>query len=160
MNESYGEILKLPEPRIQERTQTVPGLEGQKMSKSYGNTIDIFAEEKEMRKRVMGIVTDSTPVEAPKNPEGSTILKLYSLVATPEEAGAMREAFAKGGTGYGDFKKQLFVRLWEYFAPMRERREAILAQPDYIDEVLAKGAEKANAIADVVMARVRRAIGL
>lgn len=160
MNESYGEILKLPEPRIQERTQTVPGLEGQKMSKSYGNTIDIFAEEKEMRKRVMSIVTDSTPVEAPKNPEGSTILKLYSLVATPEEAGAMREAFAKGGTGYGDFKKQLFVRLWEYFAPMRERREAILAQPDYIDEVLAKGAEKANAIADVVMARVRRAIGL
>ena len=78
------------------------------MSKSYGNTIDIFAGEKEMRKRVMGIVTDSTPVEAPKNPDASSIVQLFSLVATPEEMAAMRAAFAQGGTGYGDFKKQLF----------------------------------------------------
>ncbi len=160
INETYGEILKLPEPRIQEKTQTVPGLDGQKMSKSYGNTIDIFAEEKEMRKRVMSIVTDSTPVEAPKNPEDSTILQLFSLVAAPEEVVAMRAAFEKGGTGYGEFKKQLFGRLWEFFAPMRERREEILAQPDYIDEVLTKGAKRANGIADQVMARVRGAVGL
>jgi tryptophanyl-tRNA synthetase len=160
INETYGEILKLPEPRIQEQTQTVPGLDGQKMSKSYGNTIDIFAAEREMRKRVMSIVTDSTPVEAPKDPASSTILQLFSLVASPQEVAAMRAEFAKGGTGYGDFKKQLFERLWEFFAPMRQRREAILAQPDYIEHVLRKGAERANAIADPVMARVRAAVGL
>jgi len=160
MNEAYGEILKLPEARIQVQTETVPGLDGQKMSKSYGNTIDIFATEKEMRKRVMSIVTDSTPVEAPKNPDGSSIAQLYSLVGTAEETAALRAAFAQGGTGYGDLKKQLFERLWEFFAPMRARRTQILAQPDYIDEVLAKGAKHANAIAHEVMARVRSAVGL
>ena len=160
INETYGETLKLPQPRIQETTQTVPGLDGQKMSKSYGNTIDIFSEEKEMRRRVMSIVTDSMPVEAPKNPDQSTIFHLFSLVATPEEAAAMRAAFEKGGTGYGDFKKQLFVRLWEYFAPMRKRREEILARPGYIEEVLTLGAERANGIANEVMTRVRQAIGL
>jgi tryptophanyl-tRNA synthetase len=160
MNETFGEILKLPEPRIQAQTATVPGLDGQKMSKSYGNTIDIFAEEKEMRKRVMSIVTDSTPVEAPKNPDASPICQLFSLVGSAEETAALRAAFAKGGSGYGDFKKQLFVRLWEFFAPMRQRRNEILAQPDYIDAVLAQGAARANAIADAVMARVRTAVGL
>jgi tryptophanyl-tRNA synthetase len=160
MNESFGEILKLPEPRIHAETATVPGLDGQKMSKSYGNTIDIFADEKEMRKRVMSIVTDSTPVEAAKDPAGSSILKLYSLVSTPEELAAMRTAFANGGTGYGDFKKQLFGRLWEFFAPMRQRRKEILAQPNYIDDLLAKGAERANAIANEVMMRVRSAVGI
>jgi tryptophanyl-tRNA synthetase len=160
INETYGETLKLPEARIQETTQTVPGLDGQKMSKSYGNTIDIFAEEKEMRKRVMGIVTDSTPVEAPKNPDGSSIAQLFSLVASAEEMATFRSAFTKGGTGYGDLKKQLFGRLWEFFAPMRQRRGEILAQPDYIDEVLARGAERANSIASEVMKRVRSAVGL
>jgi tryptophanyl-tRNA synthetase len=160
INESYGEILRVPEPRIHEKTQTVPGLDGQKMSKSYGNTIDIFAGEKEMRKRVMSIVTDSTAVEAPKDAAATPILELYSLVATPEEAAAMGAGFEKGGAGYGDFKKQLFGKLWEFFAPMRQRREEILAQPNYIDEVLAKGAERANAIADEVMVRVRSAVGI
>jgi tryptophanyl-tRNA synthetase len=160
INETYGPILKLPAPRIQEKTQTVPGLDGQKMSKSYGNTIDIFADEKEMRRRVMSVVTDSTPVEAPKNPDASTILDLYSLVGTPNEIAEMRAAFEKGGTGYGEFKKQLFGKLWEYFAPMRQRRQEILAQPDYMDEVLAAGAQRANTIADSVMERVRQAVGL
>ncbi|MGZ4983590.1 MAG: tryptophan--tRNA ligase, partial [Chthoniobacterales bacterium] len=159
INEAFGEVLKLPEPRIQPATAVVPGLDGEKMSKSYGNTIDIFGEEKETRKRVMSIVTDSTPVESPKNPEGSTIVQLYSLVASNEETAAMRDQFRKGGTGYGDFKKQLFVRLWEFFEPMRKRREEILAQPGYIDEVLAEGAKRANAIADQVMTRVRKAVG-
>jgi len=160
LNETFGEILKLPEPRIREQTQIVPGLDGQKMSKSYGNTIDIFAEEKEMRKRVMSIVTDSAPVEARKNPDESTIFHLFSLVGSPEEIAAMRAAFERGGTGYGEFKKQLFAKLWDYFAPMRKRREEILAQPGYIDEVLAKGAKRANALAEEVMRRVRRAVGL
>src|SRR5690348_3523290 len=96
MNEVFGEIFKLPEPRIQASTETVPGIDGQKMSKSYGNNIDIFGEEKEMRKRVMSIVTDSTSVDAPKDPSNSTIFKLYSLVASDEEIADMRERFLKG----------------------------------------------------------------
>jgi tryptophanyl-tRNA synthetase len=160
MNETFGQIFKLPEPRIQPETQVVPGIDGQKMSKSYGNNIDIFGDEKETRKRVMSIVTDSTPVETPKDPSKSTIFHLYSLVGSKNEVAQMREKFLKGGTGYGDFKKQLFEKLWEYFVPMRTRREEILADKSYIDNVLARGAERANEIADQVMKRVRSAIGL
>ncbi len=166
MNEIFGQskgdgqIFKLPEARIQPATETVPGIDGQKMSKSYGNNIDIFGDEKETRRRVMSIVTDSTPVEAPKDPAKSTIFKLYSLVASKNENAAMREQFLKGGTGYGDFKKQLFDKLWEYFAPMRKRREEILANESYIDSVLKKGATRANEIAEQVMKRVRETVGL
>lgn len=160
MNETFGEVFKLPEPRIQADTETVPGVDGQKMSKSYGNTIDIFGEEKEMRKQVMSIVTDSSPVEAPKDPDRSTIFQLYSLFATAEETAAIREAFRRGGTGYGDFKKQLFARLWDYFEPMRKRRAEIMADPGYVDGVLRNGAERANEAADQVMVRVREAVGL
>ncbi len=159
-SEPDGQIFKLPEPHIQTATETIPGLDGQKMSKSYGNTLDIFGDEKETRKRVMSIVTDSTPVEAPKDPAASSIFQLYSLFATETETAAMRDQFQRGGTGYGEFKKQLFAKLWEYFEPMRTRRAEILAQPDYVDEVLARGAERANQIADNVMCRVRRAVGL
>jgi len=160
INETYGPVFKLPEPRINPQTETVPGIDGQKMSKSYGNNIDIFGAEKEMRKRVMSIVTDSTPVEAPKDPNQSTIVQLYSLFATKDEVANMRERFEKGGTGYGDFKKELFEKLWKYFTPMRRRREEIERDKSYIDNVLAKGAARANAIADQVMERVRKAVGL
>ena len=166
MNETYGQsessgrIFKLPEARIRAATETVPGIDGQKMSKSYGNNIDIFGDEKEMRKRVMSIVTDSIAVNAPKDPSTSTIFKLYSLVASKDEIADMRERFIKGGTGYGDLKKQLFGKLWEYFAPMRKRREEILKDKSYIDDVLARGATRANEIANPVMERVRRAVGL
>jgi tryptophanyl-tRNA synthetase len=166
MNEIFGQsepdgrIFKLPDARIQPATETVPGIDGQKMSKSYGNNIDIFGDEKEMRKRVMSIVTDSTPVEAPKDPAKSTIFKLYSLVASKNEIATMREKFLKGGTGYGDFKKELFEKLGEYFAPMRKRREEILADEVYIDNVLENGATRANEIAEQVMKRVREAVGL
>src|SRR5205085_913228 len=165
INETFGsrreaQVLQLPEARIQPQTEVVPGIDGQKMSKSYGNTIDIFGDEKEMRKRVMSIVTDSTAVEAAKNPETSTIVQLYALVASKKEVEEMREQFRKGGRGYGDFKKQLFEKLWEYFAPMRKRRDEILAEQNYIDEVLEQGARRANAIAAGVMKRVRKAVGL
>ena len=166
INETFGQsepdvrIFKLPEPRIQAATEVVPGIDGQKMSKSYGNNIDIFGDEKEMRKRVMSIVTDSTPVEAPKDASRSTIFQLYSLVASKSEIAGMRERFQKGGTGYGNFKKELFEKLWEYFTPMRERREEILADKSYIDNVLRRGAERANEVADQVMKRVRKAVGL
>jgi tryptophanyl-tRNA synthetase len=160
MNEQFGNVFKLPEPRIQAATEVVPGTDGQKMSKSYGNTVDLFGDEKETRKRVMGIVTDSTPVEAPKDPLRSTITQLYSLFASKDEVAEMHERFKKGGTGYGDFKKQLFEKLWEYFAPMRKRREEILADKLYIDNVLVRGAQRANEVADDVMTRVRAAVGL
>jgi tryptophanyl-tRNA synthetase len=160
MNETFGQIFKLPEPRIQAATEVVPGIDGQKMSKSYGNNIDIFGDEKETRKRIMSIVTDSTPVEAPKDPSRSTIFQLYSVFASKDQIAEMRERFQKGGTGYGDFKKQLFEKLWEYFAPMRKRREEILADKSYIDNVLARGATRANEVADEVMKRVRGAVGL
>jgi len=160
VNETFGQVFKLPEPRINPDTQVVPGLDGQKMSKSYGNNIDIFGDEKETRKRVMSIVTDSTPVEAPKDPERSTIIQLYSLFASKDELADMRERFKKGGSGYGDFKKELFEKLWEYFSPMRKRREEILRDKSYIDNVLARGAKRANGIANQVMERVRAAIGL
>ncbi len=159
-SEPDGRIFKLPEPQIQAATETVPGIDGQKMSKSYGNTLDIFGEEKETRKRVMSIVTDSQPVEAPKDPATSTIFQLYSLVATAGELSEMRDRFQKGGTGYGDFKKELFGKLWEYFEPMRKRREEILKDPGYIDAVLKRGATRANEEADKVMKRVRAAVGL
>ena len=160
MNETFGQIFKLPEPRINPETQVVPGLDGQKMSKSYGNNIDIFGDESETRKRVMGIVTDSTPVETPKDPAKSTIFQLYSVFASKDEIANMRERFKKGGTGYGDFKRQLFEKLWDYFAPMRKRREEILKDKSYIGDVLASGAKRANEAANVVMERVRTAVGL
>jgi tryptophanyl-tRNA synthetase len=159
INETYGEVFKLPEPRIHAATEMVPGLDGQKMSKSYGNTIDIFGEENEMRKRVMSIVTDSKPVEAPKDTK-STIFQLYTLFASEAEQADMRARFEKGGTGYGQFKKELFEKLWSYFAPMRKRRDEILADKSYVDQVLKDGAERANEVAHKVMTRVRAAVGL
>jgi len=159
-SEPDGRILKLPEPRIHARTEVVPGIDGQKMSKSYGNTIDIFGEEKETQKRVMSIVTDSTPVEAAKDPGTSTIVQLYSLFALPAEVDEMREKFRAGGTGYGDFKKQLFEKLWAFFAPMRNRRKEIQLDKAYIDDALAAGAKRADEIAHDVMRRVRAAVGL
>jgi tryptophanyl-tRNA synthetase len=155
-----GPVFKLPKAAIRAETETVPGLDGQKMSKSYGNTIDIFGDEKETRKRVMSIVTDSKPVEAPKQVESSSVFQLYSLFASASERDEMREKFEKGGTGYGDFKKQLFEKLWEYFRPMRKRREEIVADQSYIDGVLARGSEQAKQVANGVMERVRRAVGL
>ena len=159
-NEIFGETFKLPQPRIQETTAVVPGLDGQKMSKSYGNTIEIFADEKTMRKKIMGLVTDSTPVEAPKAPEGSNIVALYRLVASPEDVAKMEADFRAGGIGYGDFKKRLFGAVWDFFAPMRQRREEILAEKGYVDDILTHGARQARASANHVMQRVRRAVGL
>jgi tryptophanyl-tRNA synthetase len=160
MNEEYGEVLKLPEPEISEDVAVIPGLDGQKMSKSYGNTIDLFGEEKPLRKRVMGIVTDSTPLEDPKDPDGSTIVDLYRLFASPAEVEEMKTAFRAGGTGYGHFKQRLFEALWDDFAPMRARREEILRDPGYVDEVLRAGALRAREVAGATMARVREAVGL
>ncbi len=159
-NEAYGDTLKLPEPSIREEAAVVPGVNGEKMSKSYGNTIGMFEEEKPLRKKIMGLKTDTTPIEAPKPTENSNILALYKLVASGADYDQMVAEFQSGGVGYGDFKKRLFEAIWVYFAPMRARRAEILADPGYVDRVLKEGAEKANAIATPVMQRVRKAVGL
>src|SRR5205823_15125936 len=112
------------------------------------------------RKRVISIVTDSKPSEEPKNTEVTTIVQLYALVAAKDEAEEMRKQFRKDGRGYGDYKKQLFEKLWDYFAPMRKRRDEILRDKNFIDDVLERGARRANAIAHEVMKRVRAAVGL
>jgi tryptophanyl-tRNA synthetase len=161
MNSLYGEnLLKLPQPRIREETAVVPGLDGRKMSKSYGNIVGLFEDEKPLRKKIMGIPTDSTPVESPKPTEGSTILQFYKLFASDEEYAAMEADFRKGGIGYGDFKKRLFEKMWGYFAEARERRAQIVARKGYVEDVLQEGAAKARAVARRTMDRVRAAVGL
>jgi tryptophanyl-tRNA synthetase len=159
-NEVYGEVFKLPEPSIRDDVATILGLDGQKMSKSYGNTIELFLPEKILRKKIMSIVTDSTPVEAPKDPTNSAIISLYKLLAAPELVTTMENEFRAGGIGYGEFKKRLFEVIWESFAPMRQRRAELEADPGYVDQVLAHGASRAQAVAQQTMAKVRRAVGL
>ena len=161
VNERYGDdLLRIPEPRIRENTATVPGLDGQKMSKSYDNTIPLFEDEKPLRKKIMRIVTDSTPVEDPKDPDSSYIVELYKLVATPDEVTAMADAFRAGGEGYGTFKQQLFEKLWDFFAEARQKRSQLESDRDYVEGVLEAGAAKARATAREVLDRVRAAVGL
>jgi tryptophanyl-tRNA synthetase len=161
MNEAFGEgLFKLPNPRIRDETAVVPGLDGQKMSKSYDNTIQLFEEPAALKKKIMGIKTDSTPVEAPKSIEDSSILALYKLVASTADYDTMIADFQRGGIGYGDFKKRLLVAVTEHFAPFRERRAEIVADPKYVDRVLAEGAEKARIVARKTLNRVRDAVGL
>ncbi len=162
VNDAFGEgLLKMPEAIISEATAVVPGLDGQKMSKSYGNTLPIFGEEKPLRKLInKKVVTDATPLEAPKPTENSIILALYKLFATHEQYQAMVDAHHAGGVGYGQFKKDLFEAYWEYFRAAREKREWILAHPEYVDDVLNIGAARAREEASKVLTRVRKAVGL
>ena len=159
-NDRYGETFKLPEPLIGEETGTVPGTDGQKMSKSYGNALEIFGGEQALRKKVMALVTDSTPVETPKPVENSTVLALYRLVAGDAEFARMEAEFRGGGVGYGEFKKRLFETIWEVFAPMRAKRAELEREPSYVEFVLRKSADRAGRVADGVLARVREAVGL
>jgi tryptophanyl-tRNA synthetase len=161
LNEAFGEgTVILPEAIIREDTAVVVGLDGQKMSKSYHNTLPIFGAEKELKKSIMRIVTDSTPVEAPKPTENSTVLALFKLFASPADHAMMVADHERGGVGYGDFKKRLAEAYWEFFAPMRARRDEILADPGFVDRVLEDGAMRAREEATKVLDRVRRAVGL
>ena len=161
-NDAFGEgTMVVPEPLIRDETAVVPGLDGQKMSKSYGNTLPLFPADGELKRLIMKkLVTDATPLEAPKPKENSTILALYRLVASQADYAAMVADFDRGGIGYGDFKKRLLEAVSAYFEPMHRRRAEILAAPGYVDEVLAEGAHKARASANRVLDRVRRAVGL
>ena len=139
----------------------MPGTDGQKMSKSYGNTIEIFGEEKAIRKRIMGLVMDSRGVDEPKPDAGRNIaLRLMRLVADPADADRAEERLRAGGYGYGSLKKDLFERCWEHFRPMRERRRELESDPERVEEVLRDGAERAAGVARDVLRRARRACGL
>jgi len=159
-NATYGEAFTIPEPEIQESVAVIPGVDGQKMSKSYGNTIDIFCTEKELKKKVMSIVTDPSPVEAPKNPDTNTIYGIYKLFASDAQAQDMAAKFRAGGYGYGDAKKELLSVLWEYFSPYRTEREKIAADKTYIAGIRKLGADKARTIATVTLDKVRSLVGV
>ena len=153
------EILKRPEPKLNE-AHIVPGVDGQKMSKSYGNTIDLFAPPKQTRKRIMSIKTDSTPVENPKNPWACNVYAILRLLAKTREAEELAEAYRKGGMGYGQVKKRVAELFEETFGPARERRAALAADPDRVEDVLVDGARQAREIARGVMDQVRQACGI
>ena len=159
---TYGsEVFILPEPLILEDVAVVPGLDGRKMSKSYDNTIDIFGPEKPIRKSIMSIVTDSTPVEDPKPTEGNALYHLLKLFAPDAEERAWVEAaFSEGGTGYGDMKKRLFEYYLATFGEARARYEELRADPAEVERILAAGAEKARETVAPLMERVRRAVGI
>ncbi len=160
-NETYGQTFILPEPRIKEEVAVVPGTDGQKMSKSYGNTLEIFGEEKALRKKIMAIVMDSrTPAEPKPDAEKNLALQLLKLVATPDVARDFEERLRAGGLGYGDLKKGLFEHTWNYFAPARARRAELAANLDHVHAILRDGAERARAVARPVLERARKACGL
>ncbi len=159
-NNLYGDVFVIPEPKIREDKARVPGLDGQKMSKSYGNILELFGEEKATRKKIMSITTDSTPVEDPKDPSNSIIVDLFSLVASDQQLEEMKDGFLKGGIGYGDFKKRLFEAFWEYFEPMRARRKELCEDPQYIENILKEGAARAREAASATLKRARHSCGI
>jgi tryptophanyl-tRNA synthetase len=159
-NNQFGEVFTVPEPSIQEEVAVVPGLDGQKMSKSYGNTIELFGDPKETKARIMKIVTDSKGLEEPKDPSTCNIYALYKLFATPEQCAEMKANYLAGNYGYGHAKKALLAIFEEQFAPFRARREELKANPDYVEAILRKGAERARAAASVTLKKARQAVGM
>jgi tryptophanyl-tRNA synthetase len=159
-NNTYGEIFVLPKDFIIESVAVVPGIDGQKMSKSYGNTIEMFEPEKSIKSKVMKMVTDSTPVESPKNPERCNVFALLKLFASPEETKQWEDRYRRGGTGYGETKKRLAELIVEYFKPFRQRRVELEGNPDHVRKILAKGAQRARAVAEKTLAEARKAVGL
>ena len=159
-NHLYGDVFVLPAPRVLDETAKVLGPDGEKMSKSYGNTIDVFEPEKKLRKKIMAIKTDSTPVEAPKDPEACHLFTLYKLFASPDQQMALAARYRAGGMGYGEAKQALFEIAWEHFALARERREKLAADPATVEDILRAGAVRARQKGAEVLDRARTACGL
>ena len=159
-NRTYGETFKLPEPFILRESAVVPGVDGRKMSKSYGNAIDIFDEPKAILKKCKRIVTDSTPVEAPKDPESDNLYALFALFAPPEETREVADRYRSGGIGYGEVKTRLAEHISNRFADARDRRADWLAHPSRIAEVRANAADRARRAARIVIDRARLACGV
>lgn len=160
INTTYNtEVLRVPEPYILDTSAVVPGVDGRKMSKSYSNTIDIFAPSKVLKKQVMGIVTDSTPVEDPKNPDTNNVFNIYRVIASKEDTEIMRTRFLAGGYGYGDAKKALLEKILDIFGSARKRYEDYDKRPDEVRDVLNSGAQKARSASMETIDRVRRVLG-
>lgn len=159
-NNAFGEVFTVPKDHIIESVAVVPGIDGRKMSKSYGNTIGIFEPEASVRKKIMRIVTDSTPVEEPKDPEKCNVFALLKLVAPGDELSEWENKYRKGGLGYGQAKKRLVELMIEYFRPYRQKRAELENSLDDVKKVLADGAERARAVAGPTLENARRAIGL
>ncbi len=159
-NNTYGNAFTIPEEEIADEIAVIPGVDGQKMSKSYNNYIEIFGAEKAIKKKIMSILTDATPVEAPKDPDTSIIYTIYKLFGTQEQSAALADRFRAGGMGYGDAKKQLFELLWEYFQPFRAKRDELVSNMDYVTALRKSGAEKARQVASQTIDRVRKLVGV
>jgi tryptophanyl-tRNA synthetase len=159
-NNTYGEILTVPSEYIIESVAVVPGTDGRKMSKSYNNTIEIFEPENSVRKKIMSIVTDSIPVEKPKDPDKCNVFALLRLVASPDELAEWEERYRSGGMGYSEAKKRLAELMIDYFKPFRQKRTELENNIEYVKEVLANGAERARTVAARTLADVRKAVGL
>ncbi|MEI6167449.1 MAG: tryptophan--tRNA ligase [bacterium] len=159
-NLQFGDTFTIPEPVIRDDVAVVPGLDGQKMSKSYNNTIELFGSEKDTKARIMRIVTDSTPLDQPKDPATCHIFALYKLFASDAERAEMDARYRVSGFGYGTAKKALFEKVWSYFEPFRKRREELQKDPAYVEAVLKEGAERARVEAGKTLSAARRAVGL
>lgn len=158
-NSQYGETFVIPEAQIEEQLMTIPGTDGQKMSKSYGNIIDIFLPEKELKKQVMSIVTDSAPMEAPKNPDKDNVFAIYKLIATPTQTEDFREKYLAGNFGYGHAKQELLGLLIDTYKKERETFQHLMAHPDELEEKLVDGEQRARLMAGKVLERVRKKLG-
>jgi len=159
-NDRFGTVFKLPEPVIRESTAIVPGVDGRKMSKSYGNTLELFGEDKALEKKIMGIPTDSTPVANPKPVEGSILAQLMQTIATPAQYETYAAKMKAGGIGYGDLKKELAAVTKEFLAPFKKKFLAFKEQPDEVEAILRDGATRARALALPVLEKARQATGL
>ena len=159
-NHQFGETFVLPRPKVLDQSAKVPGTDGQKMSKSYGNTLEIFADPKAQKKQIMRIQTDSRPMEEPKDPDTDHLYQLYSLFASEPQRQEMAAMYRRGGFGYGDVKKALVAVAEKYFGPMRERREELASKPERVTEILQDGASRARQKAGDVLRRAQRACGL
>ncbi len=159
-NNQFGPVFTIPEPSIRETVAVVPGIDGRKMSKSYDNHIELFGAEKATRARIMRIVTDSTPMESPKDPDKCNVYALYRLIASPEEANAMAQHYRAGGYGYGQAKKALADAVVEYFKEFRTRREELRKDLGSVEEILRKGAEVARHEARKTLDKARKAVGI
>ncbi len=158
-NKIYGEVFVIPEPEIEAATQLVPGIDGQKMSKSYGNTIPLFADEKTLKKLIMSIVTDSTPVNEPKD-KNTPLFQIYSLFLNPEEKQQLVDRYDTPGLRYSEIKKELYARMIEYFGPYRDKRDYLIKHREYVFEILERGAQKAAVVAGEYLQKAREAVGL
>lgn len=160
LNRIYGKTLKLPEGLIAEDVQSIPGIDGRKMSKSYSNTLPIFTSEKDLRKQVMRIVTDSTPPEEPKNPDGDNLFQIFKFFGSPERVEEVRQLYIHGGLAYGKLKEELYENMLTTFGPARQRYFELMDNKSEIDVILATGAERARELGRPVLAKVRKSVGL